>query len=190
MQRIPEQYPISGGVQRSYLRSLDRMLQVASAHFAGLSNEYSPETKAFGAANQWDWERLPHHPTTYRTFAQLTDRVRQEYRWFDWIDDAAHPSDNRGFFEELGISAVSGMPWGFSFIELARLKEKVAECREKIPAPDVLVQDLRAALLYDETPIDAVSAKTLAIHRHAMRRNYLEQLEQAQLLHCGAHTFS
>lgn len=190
MERTPEQHPISGETQKKYLRSLDRMLQSVVAYFEAQPIGYSEETRRFGDARKWQWDRLPSRPDTYRAMAQLTEHVRQEYRWFDWIDDSPDPTKNRGYFEEIGISAISGMPWGFSFIALSNIQETAAERLTKIPKLKGLTQDLRGLLTEDYVQPDAVPDEVTKVRRQAMRRNFLEQLEQVDLLSCGTHTLS
>src|SRR3989344_2683999 len=186
----PAQHTISGVDHATLLRRIDGGLAALTLEFSQIPPGYSAAVQEFGNAEEWDWDRLPKRDGTYSTLGELLDRVRQEHRWFSDIIDPEHPERNRGYFDQLGISAVSGLPWSFSFIELSNLKRRTAAETEKLPTYDELARRLRSVALEDHVELADVPAATDAFHRQAMRRSFLEQLDQATLLGWESNAYS
>lgn len=186
----PAQQTVTGDDHATLLRRIGGSLTALAAEFSHIPSGYSDAVQEFGRAEEWDWDRLPKRDGTYRVLSELLDRVRQEHVWFSNVIDSEHPERNRGYFDELGISAISGLPWSFSFIELHRLKKGAPAEIEKLPAYDELAKRMRSIALEDHVELVDVPAAADALHRQAMRRSFLEQLDQATLLGWESNTYS
>lgn len=186
----PVQHTITGADHATLLRRIDGGLAALATEFSRTQLGYSEVVQEFGKAEGWEWDRLPKHDGTYRTLAELIDRVRQEHTWFSQVIDAEHPERNRGYFDELGISTASGLPWAFSFVALHSLKKRAAAEVEGIPAYGELAKRLQSVALEDYVELADVPAAMDIIHQQAMRRSFLEQLDQATLLGLESNAYS
>ncbi len=186
---IKQSREIKNGEKARSLHQLDRAL---SALVTGLKIE-KPEDrnlKEFGNAESWNWNRLPKENKTYQIIADLVERVRQEYLWFGWQINSEDPSQNRGYFDKLELSAISGLPWLFNFIELHRLRKTAKESLKEAQSYESLVRDFRKLLLEDHVEIAEVEAKSKEINKAAMRKNFLEQIQDAELLGWESTSYS
>jgi hypothetical protein len=179
--RKNECHEISGEEKERYLKQLDGALGVLVQCLVE-DRSRTPMLKEFGDRNAWDWDRLPKQDFTYKTLAELAGRVKGEYRWFDWQVFPAEVQNNCGYFERLGISSASGLPWFAEFTELHRLKRDAAELLRAIPEHRLSAKGLSRLLMTDEVESEAVPQAVYAIHKNAMRRNFLERLRSVDLL--------
>lgn len=184
-------HTIKGKDKDGYLLSLDKALDALTQQ---LEREkivtQSPSLRAFGDEHKWDWERLPGYDATYQTLARFVRRVQEEYRWFDWQLFPQTPHKNRGYFDEVGVSAASGLPWLFNFTTLHRLKNDAATLLARMPHYESTAQDLSTMLLEDYVAVGDIATKAEELHRSAMRRSFLEHLQKATLLGWEATDFS
>ena len=178
-----EHHTIRGDEQHRYLTRLDAALEVLVRALAGGSSHHQQQAlQAFGQQYGWERDRLPKQDTTYRTFSKLVERVRNEYRWFDWITDSPDPTRNQGNFDEIGISTISGLPWGSSFADLKRMQGTATERLESLSPYVLLSQHLAELLTGDTFTPERVGEEVTNLHKVALRRNFLEQLGAAQLI--------
>ncbi|MDO8556711.1 MAG: hypothetical protein Q7R96_06085 [Nanoarchaeota archaeon] len=169
--------PITGKEKATYLQQLDHALTILIERLPIELPDYSPEVRAFGEQEKWDWTRLPKQDFTYQALARLVQRVQQEYRWFADIIDPAHPKNNRGYFEEITIARESGLPWTDDFFTLQNLRTNV---KEKLAAMGNDIQDyhqLTELLTDDKTTPEQTSTRIQQLHRQALKRNFLRQLQ-------------
>ena len=195
MEENPESYPVAGDEKGSYLKRLDNALNVLAKNLSTIRGDAQDAVlKAFGEQNDWDWTRLPKqrdsYRATYNALSALVQRVRKEYGWFDWIYSSENPENNHGYFDELNISAESGLPWVFDLIELHRLRKDAEALLEKMPSYKDSAVELRKLLLEDYVEIDDIGAKANDIHKSAMQRNFIEHLKDAELLSWESTDFS
>ncbi len=166
-----------------YLRQLDHALRVLIHNFSSESDTNQQQAVVeYGMTKNWDWRRVPRHQNTYQTLGRLVERVRQEYQWFDWLTFPDNPLKNRGHFEELDISAEAGLPWMYSFLQLQNLKRDAPQLLKKTPGYDDTAKSLRDLLTQDNEEIATVPDKAKELHKQAMKRNFLEQLQKTELL--------
>ncbi|GEM_PF-4183960 len=178
---------LSGEEKERYLGQLDSSLRsLVSGLRQGRSSHSEDSLRAFGTQNNWAWNRLPSFSGTasgtYSCLSELADRVRQEYEWFGWKTFPVDASKNRGYFEELTISAETGLPWQFDFIELHRLKREAPKLLQGMPDYASGTRQLRELLLEDYAELADVHARAEAVHKAAVKRSFLEQLAQSELL--------
>ncbi|MBI5066196.1 hypothetical protein HZA97_08225 [Candidatus Woesearchaeota archaeon] len=186
---MDQSYEIKNGEKARYLHQLDRAL---SALVTGLKIE-KPEDqdlKEFGDTNNWNWNRLPRENKTYEIIADLVERVRQEYRWFDWQINSEKPSQNKGYFSKLELSAISGLPWLFNFVELHRLRKTAKELLKDSQDYASLAKELRKLLMEDYVELEQVAVKSREISEKAMKKNFLEQIQGAELLSWESTSYS
>ncbi len=174
-------HDIDGEEKARYLHQLDRSLSVLEDHLA-TTKFVDDALKEHGNANKWDWDRLPIDSKVYQTFSELVGIIRREYQWFDRIINEADPSKNRDHFQKIDVSAASGLPLSFNFMTLNRLKGEAPETLKKMPGYDQLVKGLRRLLMEDQVGIEDVQRVSTKFTDQALRRSFLEQLQQARLL--------
>lgn len=176
-------YPISGDEQALFLRQLDNSLQTLAQVLDREKSTYRSEAlDQFALANNWDMTRFPMQINTYKTLAQLVERVRQEYDWFSWRLDPNQPLENRGYFDKIEISVESGLPWIFNFIELGRLKKEASLLLERAPTYEKLSADLATILIEDYLSATETKEKTNQVQRQSLKRNFLEKLSSSKLI--------
>ncbi len=177
-----EQHTIEGKEKNAYLRQLDFYLDTLIKDLA-IENDVvnTPIIRDFGESHNWNWTRLPKNPGTYKAIAQLIQRVRKEYSWFDWktFED---PSKNFGYFEQLNISPGSGLPWVFDFVELHRLKKEASKLLDKTRSYADIAKDLETVLLEDNVEVSEVTEMAQKMHKEAMKISFLEKLKDSELL--------
>ena len=176
-------HKVRGEEKDRYLSMLDRSLEVLAQ---GLVDQDITRQKQvlseFGKENEWDWGRLPGQEQICKSIAKNVERIRQEYLWFHTLIDPKDPEQNRGYFDEIGISKNSGMPWIFNFVTLNRLKREIEAEFGKLPSYVDAVKELKKTVLEDYVDVDDVEAKLEEIHKGALKRSFLEQLADAELL--------
>ncbi len=180
MLRREEESTLTGEAKSAYLRRLDLALGVLAKELS-CTPQISQKLKDFGDKEGWDWSRIPAK-NTYGLITQQVQRIQEEYRWFDWNYNAEDPSKNRGYFTEVNISTQYGLPWFLNFTTLHRLRKEAPELLKRIPACSELAKQLKDTLLEDVLETEAVPDKTKKLHQQAMKRNFLEQLKDAELL--------
>jgi hypothetical protein len=174
---------ISGEKKGKYLADLDASMRVLSRNLKpGASDENVRRLKEFGNKESWDWTRIPKIAGTYHILSALTDRIRKEYSLFRWFDKLPNPYDNRGYFEDVGISDTSGLPWSFDFIRLHSIKEKAAGLIEGGKSYEDLVEGVRILITGDDSEIEDVTLDIQKLRKEALKRNFLENLVRAELL--------
>ena len=178
-----ENIQINGEDKDRYLRQLDLSLDVLAKSLVSEKDPIKTDAViSFAEQNEWDMSRLPADCGTYRNLAQLVDRVRREYNWFDWKTFSGEPTRNFGYFEVLDVSTRTGLPWVFNFTELHRLKRDASDLLGKAEPYADSVRKLRSLLLHDTTEIDGVKSKARDLHREAMKRSFLDKIKGAELL--------
>lgn len=191
MNKTAEYYCVEGEEKAAYLSRLAVSLSALAQGFSLEKDDAKLVTlREFGTVNKWDWSRLPKQESASRQLSELVQRVRSEYSWFDWNVSSKDQSKNRGYFETLNISAQSGLPWVFDLIELHRLRKEAAAELAKLPTYDLLGRRYRDMLLEDYVQEADIAAKTTELHKTAMKRSFLEQLQNTELLGWEASKFS
>jgi hypothetical protein len=177
-------HTICGQDKEGYLSKLDSALSRVITNLWTIDDRshFERKVRPFGEKEKWDFGRLPKEVNTNRELARLTDLVKREYSWFGWHSSSITPTDNYGYFEDLNLSAESGLPWIFDHIRLHETRKKAQELLSKIPEYDDLSKQLTSMLEGDMVSIDEVKQKADAIHKEAMRRNYLERLQSSTLI--------
>lgn len=138
--------------------------------------------KEFAQLQQWDESRLPSLKSTNRTLSQLMQKVQREYRWFGQRLSSEEPLKNYAYFEQLEVSADSGLPWVFSLLELQRLRQSASELRQKLPEYARLEKEFRELLTKDYVPLNEVDGKARELQQSALKRNFLSLLPKVELL--------
>lgn len=177
-------YPLDGEEKERYLCQLDRYLSCLVRNLAIERNDvqHMAALTNFGNRHEWNWSRLPKQGDTYRTLSGLVDMVRNEYKWFSNIISSKNPSENRGYFDEITINPSSGLPWPFDFIALRNIKKDSDKLLGSMQSYEDLSQKLYELLTEDYVEIPKVAEAARKIQADAMRRNYLEHIETANLL--------
>ncbi len=184
-------FAINGEEKVRYLSQLDNSLVTLAKSLGAETNELNTAAlRAFGQQNNWDWNRLPRQECTYQNLSQLVERVRQEYKWFDWCINPKDNSLNRGYYDEIRVSSESGLPWVFDFIELRRLKNDGPRMLKKMPSYADCACSLKQLLLEDTVEISEVPGKAREIQKSAMKRSFLEQLGEHEVLGVDTSGFS
>jgi len=180
---IPEKTEISGERKDDYLKRLDSALTAITSNLQlGMSGSHLERLNEFASQNSWEMHRLPRFQDTYQRLATLNDRVRQEYDWLQWHDDKPNPINNFGYFEEIGISSRSGLPWVWDFVALSRLKKDVDEELARIGSHEGLLRDFRRLLIEDYVDCEEVPSNAQRIHSQAMKRRFLEKLKESEII--------
>ncbi|MBI2580852.1 hypothetical protein HYV85_03510 [Candidatus Woesearchaeota archaeon] len=182
MVNVTRSHRLTGSEKGNYTSALDSALEVLANGLAELPEQHPGQFRAFGERNKWDWDRLPKEQNTYQTLADMVRRVQQEYRWFMPVLDSEAPEHNRAYFEEVEVSAESGLPWVWEFIRLASLKRDAPQLLQVMPTYQRAVQTFRSLLLEDYVKPEEVPERVEALHRDALRRSFIEQLRGAELL--------
>ena len=182
MPPLPKNHSLTGEEKTRYLHQLNDALTVLANSYTSSHDELSPALKTFGEKNDWNWSRLPSQPKTNQTIGELLNLVRREYQWFDCQDHEQDPAQNQGYFENIDVSAEAGLPWSFDFISLHRLRGEARSRLEKMPSYEDTALELRSLLTEDFVDMGEVPARVKEIHKTAMKRNFLEQLQSAALL--------
>ncbi len=178
-----EQHIIEGEEKNTYLRQLDFYLDTLIKDLTIEKDVVNtPIIRDFGESHNWDWTRLPKNPGTYKAIAQLLQRIRKEYSWFDWKTFSEDSSKNFGYFEQLNISSELGLPWVFDFVELHRLKKEASKLLGKARSYADIAKDLETILLGDNVEFSEVTERTQKIHKEAMKISFLEKLKDSELL--------
>ena len=172
-----------------YITQLDSFLEVLAN---GLSNTHErvSSLKHFGDQHQWNWNRLPLQQKTYQSLAKLVCRVRENYQWLNWKKDSSDPHQNKGYFEKLEISSESGLPWLFQIMELHRVQREAPQLLEQLPSYQQAGIALQELILTDHTALSEVKTAAEKIHIKALKRNYIEQLQNFPLLGWDSSGFS
>ena len=174
---------IEGEEKTRYLNQLDNALESLAKNLAlELNPRQSDFLKEFGENKKWDWSRLPTQDNTYKQISKLIERIREEYKLFSWQDFHNNPAKNMGYFEKLDLSTESGLPFAFEFVELHRLKKESNLLLDRMLSYQDAGQELRRLLLEDYVEIQNVESKSREIHKNAMKRNFLESLQNTTLL--------
>jgi hypothetical protein len=177
-------HTISGEEKAVYLNRLDSALSAVITNLWAVddNSHFGRKIRPFGEKEKWDFGRLPKETNTNRELARLTELVKREYSWLGWHTSSSNPTDNYGYFEDVNISAESGLPWVFDHIRLHETRKNAPELLSKIPQYDDLSKQLTGILEGDMVPLDEVKQKADGIHKEAMRRNYLERLGSSTLI--------
>lgn len=182
---------LKGEIKNQYLANLDSSLaRVAEALRSEKALELVPEIREYGAANNWDWSVLNLYDTSNTDIfsssntdlAKLVDRAREEYAWFDWVDNNKDPSLNKGFFTELTISEETGLPAESNFIALKNIQEDWKKKIESIPSYDTMASNLLLAARSDSIKPSKLKEYFMNIQTNGMKRNFLEQIKNANLI--------
>ncbi len=177
-----ESHNISGPEKDAYFSSLLKALDVLVKAMEGTNFSYQQEQlRRFGEENKWNWLRLPRE-NVYPPMAQLVKRVQQEYLWFHSIDASSNPEQNRAYFDTVGVSAASGLPWYASFAELHRLKREAPALLRQLPEYAQLAGRLHTLIMEDHVAESDVQTKGWGFIEDAFRRSFLEQIQDAELL--------
>jgi len=177
-----EYQKLAGDEKEKYLLGIDRALQILTGNLATEKDFKSyPALFQFGEEKGWDWSKLPENLNTYQSLAALVDRVRQEYQWFSWRS-GDKPSENKGFFEEIGISARSGLPWLYDFMTLHSLKGNSSAELSKLANYEDLANRLKGILMQDYVPLEDVRKESMKLHKEAMKRAFIEDLQNSNLI--------
>lgn len=191
MAEIKEQHTIEGKEKSIFLFDLDNALSVLAKNLSYETDaQHIASLIAFGKKENWDWQRLARPANTYRTFAELVEMARQAYKWFDAVIDTADCSKNRSYFDSISISAESGLPWVYDFIDLQRLQSEADKILSSTPSYSDNVDKLQRLLLEDYVELCDVESEAGKIHASALKRSFLEQLKAAQLLGFEAGGYS
>ncbi len=184
--RPAETHSVSGEEQARYLQQLDDSLGVMVSSLRQESGETAlAALREFGRAKNWNWSRLPKHARSYEKFSELLERVRQEYRWFATVinEPPNDPSKNRQYYyDSMELSAESGLPFAFALIGLQKLKENAPELLHKLPSYEEGAVELHRILTEDYVPLEEVPAQADSRAEEALKRSFLEQLLDAELL--------
>ncbi len=174
--------PISGEEKSKYLFLLDAALESLAENLKrGMNEEQKMALKIFAGANKWDMTRLPSGISPYRNLAEIVSLVRNEYQWFNtlYFDE---PTKNRGYFDEITISAATGLPWSFDFMKLQGLKKDAQAKLQQADDYKKISDRLKLLLLQDTMSVDQVKNTAYKSHEAALKRSFLEQLASAELL--------
>ncbi len=176
----PKSHELIGEERSRYLKQIDTCLRVLSSNLA-LETKTPDSIKKFGEKNKWDFTRLPGEIGFYKDLSRLVRLVADEYRFFDWII-SDNPENNRGYFESIEISAESGLPWVFAFMERDRLKKEADLLLKNMRTYEENVESLVELLMKDYVGIDDVGNKAHELNLASMKRNYLEHLKTSNTL--------
>jgi hypothetical protein len=165
-----------------YLTQLDSALDALIKGLALEKEAFPKEIVEFGNKNQWKWTRLPTQMTIFSTLTEMVKKVRAQYDWFNDKVDPRNPMNNRAWFDKIDVSPESGLPWVYDIIALHRLKADSAKMREQMLDYPVIADNLSKLLTQDYAETSAVKAKAQATQREAMKRSFLEQIANAELL--------
>ncbi|MEK6845459.1 MAG: hypothetical protein AABY26_01765 [Nanoarchaeota archaeon] len=175
---------LKGEEKEGYLKRLDTALEAVAQEFSSsLSEERIPaHLKEVAQLQQWDESRLPILKGTNKTLSQLMQKVQKEYRWFGQRLSSEEPLENYAYFEQLEVSADSGLPWVFSLLELQRLRQNASGLQQKLPEYTQLAKELRELLAKDYVPLNEVDGKARELQQQALKRNFLTLLPRVELL--------
>ncbi len=178
-----ESYEVEGKEKSQYLHRLDISLHgLSRGLFHEKDKERGLDIVNFGRDHNWDLTRLPTKEHVYASLAHLVERVRQEYHWFNYNYFEHDPSMNFGYFDKSTISAESGLPWAFDFIELHSLKKDSTELLARHTSYETHAEYLYNLLRKDEVEPKNVLGKVEEIHKQSMKRSFLERLNKHELL--------
>ncbi len=177
------QHTLAGKEKDAYLRALDGSLEALARALAADTGEGQEALlRPFGERHDWAWHRLPRPGSAYATLATLVSRIRDTYSWLEWRVNPLDPTKNRGYFEDIEVSAESGLPWYFNLIDLHKVKGRADDELKRVPEYAALAQTLRSVLMDDDLPAEDVPEAARRVHSSAMRRSFLEQIREADLL--------
>ncbi len=177
------QYTIKGGEKNAYMRQVNSALAALVSAVSGTKNIVLTETlREFGKKHEWDWSRIPNIVDNPAALAEQIKLVQEQYQWLDWLTFPNEPQMNRGYVDEIEINSNTGLPWQYNFITLQRLKEQSPQLLEEMPSYDQSAQQLADMLKTDDVSIDQVVMQAGNIQTAAMKRNFLEQLTNAELV--------
>lgn len=176
-------HALTGEEKARYLHQLDSALAILAN---GLLHEtediQSPELKLLAEEREWDWSRLVPHSKTYESLSNFVNQVRREYQWLDWVVDPTNHEKNKGYFTEINIDAATGLPWQHDFVQLDILKKRSTEKLKVSKEYDDFSGGLIRLLLEDFVEIDQVPPAAGELHNEAMKRSFLEQLQESDLI--------
>jgi hypothetical protein len=180
---LHKNHVLVGEEKNTYLQQLDLSLGVLSKHLANETGErHKGYIHAFGDEKDWNWNRLPSRLSSYEVLADLVDRVKDFYGWFDWKTSEENPLDNMGNYTEVELSPSSGLPWLFNLINLHHLKRDIEKHLGSLPTYEENLQVLRDTLGQDGTNDEEARQKVEAIKIDSMRRNFFERLDDSELI--------
>ncbi|MDO8641203.1 MAG: hypothetical protein Q7R33_06625, partial [Nitrosarchaeum sp.] len=182
MNEITNIHELEGKDKKTYLVKLDNSLHSLEINLATETDfKQAHAVIDFGNSQEWTWDRLPEQNTVYTSLSGLIHQIREMYSWFDW-QIGQNPLKNKGYFEKLQVSAESGLPLCFQLMNLHRLKRDAVDELSKLPDYSLLARDLRTVLMNDTTELEKVVERANKIHKTAMKRNFLESLQNESLL--------
>lgn len=174
-----------------YLHQLDSSLKVITQNLALLKDkDKTRAVQLLAEQDNWDLQRLPKTSKTTDTLAQLVQRIREEYSWFNDTIYSQEPRRNKGYFDEINVNAESGLPWQYDLIELHRLKREAPKMLMELSSYQELLRDWQSMLLSDDVELDQVPMKAKGLQRRAMQRSFLEQLQDKELLGWESNGYS
>jgi hypothetical protein len=180
--KLREQVTLKGQEQANYLSQLDFFLSGLSTTLGmGIDETQLRAIKEFGDAEKWDWTRLPEEADTYLELGSLVEEVRGNYSWLGWQKNEKYSRMNRGYFDEIGVSTGSGLPWVFDIIQLHSLKEKA---QQELTGMKSYLEGLRLLqeLKGDEIELTDVPNEAERIYRGILKRSFLEQIQTKELI--------
>jgi hypothetical protein len=176
-------HSLQGEAQDSYLSTLDSALSTLQSSLANEKNAYlENKIQEFAKINEWNMRRLPASDSTSRSMARMINLIQEEYSWLRWIVLPGNPILNRGYFDAITVSSETGLPWSYDFIDLKRIKETADTLLSEMPTFAQLAKEASKVLLEDKVEIVDVKDTIETFHKQAMKRNYLEQLKQRNIL--------
>jgi len=174
-----------------YLHQLDSSLKVIAQNVPLLKDkDKTRAVQLLAEQDNWNIQRLPQTSNTTQTLAQLVQRIREEYSWFNDTIDLQEPRQNKGYFSEININAESGLPWQYDLMELHRLKREGPKMLGELSSYKELLRDWQTMLLGDEKEVEKVAKGATELQRRAMQRSFLEQLQHKELLGWESNGYS
>lgn len=166
-----------------YLRQLDAALATLEMTLNQEQTTYRTEKiKALGERHAWDESRLPRPGSEYRTLAYLVGRIRKEYAWFHRAVNETAPENNYDYFEEIDVSADSGLPGVFSFVALHRSQEQAPSLLVTMPDYKDLAGNVEHLLRHDFTDTREIPALVSGLQQTALQRRFLERIQGKELI--------
>ena len=176
-------FKLSGDERQNYISGLDQHLARLSQGLTMEENTFQKKMlHDFGTTNGWDFTRLPQYSNTYRVISGLVEVVRQHYQWFGKVINPENPELNRDYFDDIQLSNDSGLPWVFDFARLNSLKKEGINLISKTRAFNAAAQELQLLLLGDLQDKEQTISVSKEIHRDALKRSFLEQLQNYPLM--------
>lgn len=178
-----EQVTLKGDEQANYLSQIDFFLKGLSTSLGlGIDESQLSSLKEFGNVEKWDQTRLPEEGDTYFELGSLVEEVRGNYKWLSWQKNEKDPKMNKGYFDEIGVSTISGLPWFFDIMQLHKLKENAERELAGFKSYQENSRLLRAVLAGDEIEPCDVPGEVEKLYRASLKRSFLEQLQTTELI--------